>query len=61
MPRAFYRGKVQIEGELRNAPPEFALVPGMPFTGDIKIGERTVLGYLFHGMMRTVSEGLRDP
>jgi len=59
--RAFYRGKVQIEGELRNAPPEFALVPGMPFTADIKIGERTVLGFLFHGMMRTLNEGLRDP
>lgn len=59
--RAFYRGKVQIEGELRNAPPEFSLVPGMPFTGDIKIGERTVMGYLFHGMLRTMNEGLRDP
>lgn len=59
--RAFYRGKVEIGGELRNAPPEFSLVPGMPFTGDIKIGERTVMGYLFHGMMRTMNEGLRDP
>jgi len=61
VPRAFYRGKVEIDGALRNAPQEFALVPGMPFTGDIKIGERTVLGYLFHGMLRTMNEGLRDP
>lgn len=59
--RAFYRGKVEISGELRNAPPEFTLVPGMPFTGDIKIGERTVLGYLFDGVLRNLNEGLRDP
>lgn len=59
--RAFYRGKVEIQGELRNAPPEFTLVPGMPFTGDIKIGERTVLGYLFDGVLRNLKEGLRDP
>ena len=60
--RAFYRARVNFETQkLRNAPENFTLVPGMPFTGDIKIGERTVLGYLFQGVLRNVKEGLRDP
>lgn len=60
--RAFYRARVAVVSpKLRNAPPGFGLSPGMPFTGDIKIGERTVLGYLFQGIVRNTREGLRDP
>jgi len=60
--RAFYRAQVAMEaGGLRSAPENFKLTPGMPFTGDIRIGERTVLGYLMQGILRNAREGLRDP
>jgi hemolysin D len=46
---------------LHDVPPGFHIVPGMPVTADIKVGERTVLAYLLGRIMRVGSEGMREP
>jgi HlyD family secretion protein len=46
---------------MRNLPNEFRLVPGMPVTADIIVGQRTMLGYLFQRIMPTLQEGMREP
>jgi HlyD family type I secretion membrane fusion protein len=46
---------------LRNVPKDFRLVPGMTLTGDIMVGERTILSYLMEGALRTGSEAMREP
>jgi hemolysin D len=58
----FYRSRIKIEyAKLHNLPSGFHLVPGMPVTADIKVGRRTVLGYLLGRVLPVVSEGMREP
>ena len=37
------------------------LTPGMPITADIKVGERTVVGYLLSRVLPVATEGMREP
>lgn len=58
----FYRARIKIlENKLHNAPPNFALTPGMPLTADIKIGKRTVVEYLMKRVMPAFTSGMREP
>jgi len=58
----YYKGTVSLdEVKLRNTPPNFKLVPGMPVTADIKVGKRTVLTYLLARAIPTITEGMREP
>jgi len=58
----FFRSRISIdELAMRNLPNEFRLVPGMPVTADIIVGQRTMLGYLFQRIMPTLQEGMREP
>jgi HlyD family secretion protein len=58
----YYRSRITIDRlDLHDVPEDFHLTPGMPVTTDIKIGKRTVLGYLL-GMVVPISrEALREP
>jgi len=59
---AYYRTRMSIDAmQLHNTPPGFRLSPGMPVTGDIKIGKRTLLAYLFSRVAPIVAEGMREP
>lgn len=59
---AYYRTTVGFdESKLRNLPTGFRMVPGMPVTVDIKVGQRTVLAYLLSRTIPTLSEGFREP
>lgn len=59
---AYYRARMSIDAlKLHNLPEGFRLSPGMPVTADIKIGERTVLAYLFARIAPVAKEGLREP
>jgi hemolysin D len=42
-------------------PPGFRLIPGMPVTGDVKVGTRSVLSYLMRGLTRGIDEAMREP
>jgi hemolysin D len=58
----FYRTNIKIlENNLHNIPAGFALMPGMPLTGDVKIGKRTVAEYLMKRVLPAFTEGMREP
>lgn len=60
--RPFYKAIVAIEkGDLRNVPGGFRLMPGMPLTADVIVGDRTLLSYLTHGLLRSLDEAMREP
>jgi len=56
--------KVQVaitEVKLRNVPKSFRLLPGDTLTGDVMVGERTIMSYLVEGLLRNTSEAMREP
>jgi len=58
----FYRVRISVDHlALRNVPDDFRVVPGMPVTVDIKVGERTVFQYLVGSVLPVVKEGMREP
>lgn len=57
-----YRARLRFETTtLRHAPENFRLIPGMTLTGEIRVGERSVLSYLLYPLIQTFDEGLREP
>ena len=58
----FYRARISIDRlALHDVPAGFRLIPGMPITADIKVGQRTVLGYLLGLVMPVAHEAMREP
>ena len=58
----FYRARIELtEVALRDVPETFRLIPGMPIVADILVGQRTMMSYLLEGVMKDVSEGMREP
>jgi hemolysin D len=58
----FYRAKISLdEMKLHNLPAGFRVTPGMPVTGDVKVGKRTVLQYMLSRFVPTVTEGMHEP
>jgi HlyD family secretion protein len=59
---AFYRGRITINRvALHDVPAAFRIIPGMPVTADIKVGKRTVLGYLLGLVLPVAQEAMREP
>ena len=46
---------------LHNVPPSFKVMPGMPVTLDIKVGQRTVMQYFLQRIVPTFENGMREP
>lgn len=60
--RYYYKAKVEItKVGLHDTPANFRLVPGMPFTADIRVGERSLASYFVNSIIRQGREGLREP
>jgi len=58
----FYRSRISVDRvALHDVPAGFRITPGMPVTADIKVGERTVLGYLLGLMLPIAREAMREP
>jgi len=58
----YYRDRVSLdEIKLHDLPPSFRMTPGMPVTVDIKVGQRTVLGYLMGRIAPHMGEAFREP
>lgn len=58
----FYRSRIAIDDvKLHDVPAAFHIVPGMPVTVDIKVGKRTILGYLLGRILPVASQGMREP
>ncbi|MBK3734749.1 HlyD family type I secretion membrane fusion protein [Azospirillum brasilense] len=61
-PRPFFRARIELtDVTLRDVPADFRLVPGMPLTADIVVGERTIIAYLVEGALKSRAEGMREP
>ncbi len=58
----FYRARISLdEMKLHNLPAGFRVTPGMPVTGDVRIGKRTVMQYMLSRYIPTVTEGMHEP
>lgn len=58
----YFKTRVAVEAiKMHGVPGGFQLKPGMPVTADIKVGKRTVLGYLFERLLPVGLEGMREP
>ena len=58
----YYRARVAItSAQLRNVPAGFRLIPGLTIDGEVLVGSRTIMSYLFEGAMKTGSEAMREP
>lgn len=59
---AFYKARCSVKNaNFRGVPDNFRLIPGMTLTGDIKVGKRSVFTYVLGGMLRGLSESMREP
>ncbi|ALG75531.1 secretion protein HlyD [Azospirillum thiophilum] len=58
----FYRARIKLlTTSLENVPSNFRLIPGMPLSADIKVGERRIITYFLRPILRGVDESLREP
>jgi hemolysin D len=58
----YYKARIQITSvQLKDVPQGFRLIPGMTLTADIQVGTRSVFMYLVRGVVRGVSEAMREP
>jgi hemolysin D len=58
----YYKALITItNAHLRNVPAGFRLIPGLTISGEVLVGRRTIMSYLFEGAMRTGSEAMREP
>ncbi len=58
----FYDVRVTLDRlALKHVARDTRIVPGMPVTADIKVGDRTIWEYLLEKVLPIVSEGMREP
>lgn len=58
----FFRARIEFTDlNLRNVPEDFRLIPGMPVTADIIVGDRSIISYFTEEVINTSSEGMREP
>lgn len=59
---AYYKARCSIDRtNFRGVPANFRLIPGMTLAGDINVGKRSVAMYLLGGMLRGISQSMREP
>jgi len=58
----YYRARCSIDAtQFRNVPSKFRLIPGMTLEADLKVGTRSVAMYMLGGVLRGLSESMREP
>ena len=58
----YFKVHVKITNtKLRGVPKTFRLLPGDTFTGDVMVGQRTIMSYLVEGILKTTEEAMREP
>ena len=61
-PVYYYRAAIAIDRlQLKKQPPSFKIMPGMPVEADIRIGQRSILQYLFDRVLPFLGQGMREP
>ena len=59
--RSYYRTRIILSGHLRNVKDDFRLIPGMECQAEIKVGERRIIEYLVHPLIKSLDESMREP
>jgi len=60
--RPRYKARIKLtSAELRNVPDHFRLIPVMALTAEIKAGDRSVMSYFLHPLLRGLDESIREP
>ncbi len=58
----FYDVRITLDRlDMKHVPKDTHIVPGMPVTADIKVGQRTIWEYLMEKLVPVVNEGMREP
>jgi HlyD family secretion protein len=58
----FYDVRVSLDRlGLKNVPKDFRVLPGMPVTVNVKVGERTIWDYFVERILPVLYEGMREP
>ncbi len=58
----YFRARISLDDvKLHDVPQGFRLAPGMPVTADIKVGKRTMLGYLLGRIVPVAHDAMREP
>ncbi len=59
---AYYKARCSVDASaFKGVPSNFRLIPGMTLQGDINVGTRSVAMYLLGGMLKGMSEAMREP
>ncbi|MBS1370110.1 MAG: HlyD family efflux transporter periplasmic adaptor subunit [Lentisphaeria bacterium] len=59
--RTYYRTRITLSGRLRNVKEDFRLIPGMECQAEIKVGDRRIIEYLIHPLIKSLDETMREP
>jgi hemolysin D len=60
--KMFYRARVALASTgLRNVPETRRLLPGMQVNAEIRVGDRRIISYFLHPLIRVFDESLREP
>jgi HlyD family secretion protein len=58
----YYKARCSVDASnFKGVPSNFRLIPGMTLQGDINVGDRSVAMYLLGGMLKGMSEAMREP
>jgi HlyD family secretion protein len=58
----YYRILVDVTTtRLRTLPDDFEMLPGMTITGELKVGNRSVISYFLYPLLRGLDESIREP
>lgn len=59
---AYYKARIALsEVNLRNVPNNFSLLPGLPLSAEIKVGDRSIMSYFLRPILRGLNESMREP
>ncbi len=57
-----YKARISIlRDTLREVPADFALLPGMAASAEVKVGKRRVISYFLYPIIRSLDSSLREP
>ena len=58
----YFRARISLDAiKLHDLPSSFRMTPGMPVIADVKVGQRTIMAYIFARVIPIASEAMREP
>ncbi|MPN60402.1 hypothetical protein SDC9_208130 [bioreactor metagenome] len=58
---SYYRGEVEIKKYYKKMPPGFQMRPGMEAQAEVITGDRRIISYVFHPLIKMLDESVREP